>query len=533
MLDSIKNRVQKWNRAACILVLIMAVGSLVRLTALDRWTLGLHQDEAFSAYNAWSVMNYGVDSEGYIRPVYYTVWGSGMSVLYSWLEMPFIAMLGATVWAIRLPQAIIGCLAILSAYFFGCELFDKKMGLAFAAMLAINPWHILQSRFGLDANLAAPMLLFGMTFLCRYLNGKRKSLLPATIFLGLTLYCYAITWPLVPLILVLTLIFYRKRIRFDRKLWGCVALLFLIALPLILFMMINLGWMPEIRTALFSVPRLAQMRTEEFGFRNLYRNFRWNLAVLWAQYDNIWWITNKEVGAYYYISTPFILLGMIVHAWEFFKVLRKRQELPLHFMMAIWFGAMFVIGLGVERGLFYKLNCLHIPIIFYGIYGLAATIRYLKRFRWLPKFCVGVYLVSFCYFVYSVVSYPVDYSTFGNPLVSHMLYNGYEAALDRARQLTDGEISVIGLNYANVLWDSLTPPDVFAATVTYSGDDLAFRHVDSFDRYHFDVMPSEDNRGWVYVFPRFSVDTFRDMGYKVEEITDCYSIGYLEDLYRQ
>lgn len=513
-----------------VFVVILAAGSFVRLAALDRWPLGLHQDEAFSAYNAWSLINFGVDSEGYVRPVYYTVWGSGMNILYSWLEMPFIAVLGTTVWAMRLPQALVGSVAIVAAYYLGKEFFDKRMGLAFAAMLAINPWHILQSRFGLESSLAAPMLLFGMVFLCRYLNGKRKSLVAATVFLGLTLYSYAITWPLVPTILVLTFLFFRKRIRFDKYLLGCIGLLFLIALPLILFIAVNFGWIPEIRTSILSIPKLTQIRAGEFDFSRLYRHLKWNLAMLWAQHDDRWWITSEKVGAYYYISVPFILFGMLLHVRTLWQALRNKQEIPLHFMLGIWFGAMFIIGLGIDSAMFYKLNCLHMPIIFYGVYGLSAMIKYLKKWRWLPKLCVGVYLACFGCFLYTEISYPVNYDTYGYLSVSHILPYKYEDALDYAEGLTDGEISINALNYANVLLHFHTPPDIFAETVVYDGDDLAFRNLVSFDRYHFGVYPSEETEDWVYVFPNYDKDIFLEAGYKVEEITECYSVGYREDI---
>ena len=300
---------KKISAEGALLALILLAGCLVRLAALDRNPLGLHQDEAYSAYNAWSVMRYGIDSYGYTRPVYYTVWGSGMSVLYSWLEMPFLALLGTTVWAIRLPQAVLGCLSIPAVYGLGKEMGGRHLGLLFAGFLAINPWHIQQSRFGLDANLAVPMFLFSMYFLCRYLNGKRRSVWGAVFFAGLTLYSYALTWILVPAVLLLCLIFFRRRICFDRRLLGAALLLFAMAVPLLLFLAVNFGWIPEIRTGIFSVPRLPAIRTDEmvFSLSALKSRFLWLTAMLFAQHDDMWWISNETVGSYYYISTPFIL----------------------------------------------------------------------------------------------------------------------------------------------------------------------------------------------------------------------------------
>lgn len=509
------------------LIIIVVTGSIVRLGALDRWPLGMHQDEAFSAYNAWSVMHYGMDSEGYVRPVYYTASGGGMSILYSYLQMPFIAILGTTVWAVRLPQAILGCVSIVAAYFLGKELYKEWMGVAFAGMVAINPWHILQSRFGLDANLAVPMLLFAFVFLCRYLNGRRKSLLPATIFFGLTLYSYVITWPLVPLVLVLTLIFFRKRIQFNKGLAGCILLLFVMALPLMLFMAINYELIPEIRTFLFSIPKLVQMRAGEFGFDNFVAHVKWMLAMLWAQHDDIWYITNSKVGAYYFISTPFILWGLILQLKALVDSLRKKKELPLSFILAIWFGAMFFVSCGIDFAKYYKVNCLHLPIIFCGVYGLASVVKALQKIKWLPVAVCAVYMGFFGYFLYTEISFPVVYENYGQPRLSHMLWNEYEDAIQYAEELTDGEISIIDLSYANVLLCTQTPPQEFVETVEFMGDDLAFREVSSFGRYHFGVYPTEETKDWVYVLPYYVQEVFEGAGYTVEHVTGCYGVAYL------
>ena len=71
--------------------------------------------------------------------------------------MPFFAVWGINVWTIRLPQAIIGCMCIPAIYGLGKELLDTRMGLLFAFLLAINPWHIQQSRFGLESSLVSAM----------------------------------------------------------------------------------------------------------------------------------------------------------------------------------------------------------------------------------------------------------------------------------------------------------------------------------------------------------------------------------------
>lgn len=507
------------------LCIIVIVGSIVRLAALDRFPMGLHQDEAYSAYNAYSVLHYGMDSYGYTRPVYYTVWGSGMSVLYSYLTMPFLALFGVSAITIRLPQAILGCISILAAYGLGKELFDKRFGILFAGLLAINPWHIQQSRFGLDANLAVPMLLFAIYFLCRYLNGKRKSIWLASFFFGLTLYCYAITWPLIPAILILCLAMYYKRIKWDKHLLGAVCLLFVMALPLLLFLAINYGMIPEIKTGLFSIPKLPQIRSDEFSLGKLKQGFFWLIAMLWAQHDDNWWITDANVGAYYYVSTPFIMIGLFFHLKTLWKCIRKREALPLHFIMAIWFAAMFLMGCSIDFAKYYKVNCIHIPIIFYCLYGIVNLWKLLKV-RWIQIATVVVYVLFFGYFLYSQMTFTVNYEEYGNPLVSHMLWYKYEDAVDYAESITDGDISIIGLNYANLMLYKEMSPYEYMERVEYDGDNEAFRTVSAIGRYRFNYLPGEDTENVVFVFPYSFEDIFKEKGYTIVRTTECYAVAY-------
>lgn len=201
----------------------------------------------------------------------------------------------------------------------------------------------------------------------------------------------------------------------------------------------------------------------------------------------------------------------------------------MHFMLAIWFGTMFLVSLGIDTAKYYKVNCLHIPIIFYGVYGLIALIDYLKRMKWIPQVCIGIYLVSFIFFLYTEISFPVEYENYGNSIISHMHWNQYEKALDYAQELTDKNISIINLNHANVLLYAHMPPDEFLETAVYEGDDLAFRSLISFGRFYFGKFPSEETKDWVYVFPYDVEEVFLNAGYTIVKVTDCYGVAYMSE----
>lgn len=524
------------------LMLILLAGSLARLLFLADQPMGLHQDEAYSAYNSWAVMNYGIDSFGYVRPVYYTAWGSGMSVLYSYFTMPFIALFGTSTAVIRLPQAIMGCISILVVYGLGKELFQSRwMGVFWAFLLAINPWHIQQSRFGLDCNLAVPMLLLAMYFLSRYLNGKKKSFWGASFFWGLTLYSYVLTWLLIPLIFLAVLLFFRKKLVFDKNFFLPLLMLFIMAVPLLLFLAVNFGLIPEIRTNLFSIPRLPELRTGEMSFHTweIKRRVLFLAGMLFQQYDDRWWISNSTVGSYYYISTPFILLGFLYHIKTFFQCVFRKRELPAHFLMAVWFAAAFLVGASIDLVCFHKVNYIHIPIILYGGTGIWCLAGIIKKKKAVFAAAICVYTVCFGYYIYTLAAYPVDYDSYGNSWVSHMSWYKYEGALEYAKSLTEGEISVIGLNYANVmLYDKISPYE-FMDTVQYTGD-LKFIEVSQVGRYHIGKGAPENAEEirqdkLVYVYPHSRYggveETFRERGYVIVRADDCYSVAYRKEVY--
>lgn len=91
---------------------IFLIGILIRTIFLDLLPGGLNQDEASAGYDAFSIMYYGVDRNGFHLPIYLTAWGSGQNALYSYLSMPFIGIFGLNELSLRLPAAIISWVSL-------------------------------------------------------------------------------------------------------------------------------------------------------------------------------------------------------------------------------------------------------------------------------------------------------------------------------------------------------------------------------------------------------------------------------------
>jgi 4-amino-4-deoxy-L-arabinose transferase-like glycosyltransferase len=141
------------------LLLILVVGAALRLYRLDQAPPGLHQDEASNAWNAWCLLKTGQDQSGERWPLFCTrAFGEYRSALFLYALLPFQAIGGLSVWTTRLPGVGCGLAAIALIFYVGARLFGRAVGLIAAALLAVTPWAIQQSRWGHEA-VATPVLM--------------------------------------------------------------------------------------------------------------------------------------------------------------------------------------------------------------------------------------------------------------------------------------------------------------------------------------------------------------------------------------
>jgi 4-amino-4-deoxy-L-arabinose transferase-like glycosyltransferase len=153
------------------IILLLAAG--LRLVNLRQSPPGLNQDEAANAWNAYCLLKTGKDQVGVTWPIFYVrALGGNRSTLYVYLLLPFQAIWGLNVCSTRMPAALCGVLTIALVYFVGERLFDRQTGLFAAGLLALNPWHLQQSRWGHEASLCA---LLGLAPLAMILWAKILS----------------------------------------------------------------------------------------------------------------------------------------------------------------------------------------------------------------------------------------------------------------------------------------------------------------------------------------------------------------------
>lgn len=221
-------RINVWLLSALIL------GITLRLVRIQELPIGFTPDEAAFGYNAYSILETGKDewsTPWYVLPfTNMRSFGDYKLPLYTYLAVPSVWLFGLNEFAVRLPNAIFGCMAIVSVYLLAFRLFPTKsphymtMGIPelSAIFLALSPWHISLSRGAFEANLATFFLPLAIYFFL----SSRSALSALTFSLGF--YSYHSLRFLTPLIIVALLISkYRKSI--NKKIF--IILVLVLCLP--------------------------------------------------------------------------------------------------------------------------------------------------------------------------------------------------------------------------------------------------------------------------------------------------------------
>ncbi len=220
-----------------ILIFIIALAFILRFYRLGDYP-ALNADEAAIGYNAYSLMETGKDEHGNPWPIHFQSFNDYKPGAYFYMVLPFIKFMGLNEWAVRIPGAFLGVLAVLVVYFLVKELFkDEKTSLIAGFMLAISPWHIHFSRGGWEVNVATFFITFGILVFLKALKNPKLFTFSFLLF-TLSLYSYHAARIVVPLLgLGLTLI-YLKDIKENLKgfvIAGVIGMVLLLPLAKDLF----------------------------------------------------------------------------------------------------------------------------------------------------------------------------------------------------------------------------------------------------------------------------------------------------------
>lgn len=503
-----------------IFMILMAVGIIVRAARFGVIPGGLNQDEAFAGYEAYSMLAYGVDSAGYRFPVYLFTWGSGMSALNTYLMMPFMAVFGPRVWVIRMPQLIVSCLTLWTVYLLVKRMYNEKAALFALFLMVICPWHIAMSRWGLDANLAPGFLVFGLYFYVRGLNNS-KFLMLSSLMYGLSLYCYATIWAIVPFIVLSEFLYgiYVRRLRIDRYVVFSVIILGVLALPLFLFLLVNMNVIDEIRLPFLSIPRLLYMRSNEMFLSDIVGRAKnvWHLMKI--QYDGLPFDSTEKYGIYYGGTLSFFVLGTYFCVREFLKKLFKREYAP-EFLLLLQAAGGIALGLLLSRTSIYRNNILFIPMV---------VIAALGAYRLFELINIKELILPILYYMVMFIGFVHYYFTEYNDVMDYWFCHGLQPAVEEAMSY-DGPIYYSrGIEHSRMLFLTRESPWEFMDTVEYYMYPHPYLEAKSFGRYNCEFDAAVPDVNVTYILSR-NADwkLYEEQGFTVH-IYDEFAVAHHSD----
>lgn len=206
------------------LLTIVTVALVLRLWQLNQVPPALFGDEIDVGYQAYSLLKTGRDLQGQFLPFYIHSLSEYRAPFLIYSTVPTVAVFGLNEWGVRLPAVIWGMISLFGMYLLTKRLFNEKVALAVALMVAITPWHLQYSRAAFEVTMLMSFIVWGSLWFINHLK-QPKQLIAAGAILGLTPYIYSTAVVFVPLWVMWLIFVYRHEI-FNRNYFKKMRLVF-------------------------------------------------------------------------------------------------------------------------------------------------------------------------------------------------------------------------------------------------------------------------------------------------------------------
>jgi 4-amino-4-deoxy-L-arabinose transferase-like glycosyltransferase len=469
---------EKQNELVLIL-LLCAIGIILRIILFGKIPPGLNQDEVASGYEAYSLLLTGKDKWGNVFPAYFIAWGGGQNVLYSYLSIPIIYIFGLNVLSVRAINLIFGILSIPLFYQFIKNTVDQKTAYLATFLIAVSPWHIMLSRWGLESNLLPFFTLLGFYTVHQALTSHAffRKIIFSLIPWGIALYAYGTFYFILSVAIILIFREYKSTILKNKRSWIVAVLLFLsISFPVILFVLKNSifrGGLIFEKYLPFSIPLLTSI-----PFRSINPQTNLEFILNGFQDDKIW-NSIPSIPPLYMIFFPFLCVGAVITKHD-------RSGFPGANLSLIWllsFIPMFFISsLNVNRA-----NSIFMPSLIIALIGFEAVLKALRT-RFIKKIFSRVIIT---WVLVGNFLFLTNYFFFYSPKVYEAFNYGLDSALNVAKNQSKRSEKIlitnqINLAYVYTLFLDRYDPAKFQSSSQYFLDEDGIYNVQSFGRFYFD-----------------------------------------------
>lgn len=225
------------------IILLTFLGGFLRFWNLTSNPPSLNVDEVSYGYNAYSILKTGKDEYGKFLPLTFKSTGDYKNSVIIYSMVPSIALFGLNEFAVRFPTALITTLSIPIFFLFFYQLSKRKdISLVGTFLITISPWFLFYSRFASDHAIAMVLVMMGVYFFLKMLEGKLFWAPLSALFLVLSMYTYHSERLFVPpLVIVLLVINYSKLLQMRMKISLFLGSCFLLGLPLLYLIIFGSG----------------------------------------------------------------------------------------------------------------------------------------------------------------------------------------------------------------------------------------------------------------------------------------------------
>ena len=506
------------NKYKLIIFFLFILTLFTSIYKLGKVPYGIHIDEAGMAYDAISIANYHVDRYLNHFPIYLINYGGGQSAMYAYLTAILIKLFGYSIIIARLPAVLFRLVMFVSILLI-MKKQSKLKSIIFLFLFSICPYFIMQSRWGLDCNLLVGFLTISVAVLINSIDKKSKMLFFISgILFGLSLYTYALSYMIIPTLLILTLLYLLaiKKIKISQLILFSIPLA-IIAVPLILMILVNNEIIEEIK-GFITIPKLPGYRGSEICLDNIL-NSSYIITNLFS-YDNpfpfgtsLIYNSHPYFGTIYYMAIPFFVVGFLQCLKDFKKSVRYK-EFDINIIFVFWFFSVLICQLLIKLPNINRANAIFIPILYFITIGIVYVAKNLKSII-LP--IVLLFIINFTLF-FNFYYYHYDTSIDNLWLFA----TDYLDAVNYAKGLNKKDIyiqnDICASEYMYILLENeISPYD-------YKTDDITVNYGNSELTYHFHV-PSQIDIDSIYIIKNedIMVEQFREAGFN-EKVFDNISV---------
>lgn len=377
---------------------------ITRIYRLDSVPLGIHVDELSAALDAKCIRDHGTDRFGVRYPFYFINNGGGQNALFTYALSVIIRVFPCTIATMRSFAVFCGAVCLFATFGICYELTDsKKWALIGPILVTIQPVYIMSERWALESYLFLPFATYFMFFAIRAVKYEEiKDFVITGILMGVTLYTYAVSFIVLPIMIILTGIYMIILKRFKWKQVLALAIpLFLLAIPLIIFNLVDLRIISEIHTSIFDIVPLDEQRESELAISNIPQNLLFFKDLFFGG-EELTYNVLPEFGTVYSFSIIFLLIGLYYSIREFTDSFKTNQFTPIALIIFFNIGAlvftMIVRGPNINR-----VNELFLPFTIYIFLGLYKVLKNRPICITIVGTCAAISFISFmCFYIFQM-----------------------------------------------------------------------------------------------------------------------------------